>query len=78
MEIIFGKKIKRILEAENITVTEFAKNIGMPYKRAYDFYKFNVNNPTLDSLQKIIAGYPQYTSYILGVDISELPKQQTP
>ena len=78
METIFGKKIKKILEIENITIKDFAEQTDMLWRRVYDFTRYRVKNPTLDSVQKIINGYPEYASYLLDINTKKLPKQKEP
>ena len=64
MSTLVAEKFKKIREAEDKNLKEFAEKCGIVYG-TYRNYESKVRDPQLDAVQKVCAAFPQYTMYLM-------------
>lgn len=67
MESITVKRLKILLEKENLSANEAAKKAGISSSALY--YILDGGQPRKSTIQKIVAAYPNYSQeWLLGAD----------
>lgn len=71
----FKNKILSIMHAEKLTMSNFSREVDIEYCRIYHYVNYAKANPSIDNVVKVINRFPEYTSYILEIDLKGLKKQ---
>ncbi|WP_392454857.1 helix-turn-helix domain-containing protein [Chryseomicrobium aureum] len=66
---MFGAKLKKLRERENLSRDEFAKKIGITYA-ALSKYELDLRQPDFETLTKIADYFEVSTDYLLDHDVS--------
>ena len=73
-----GKKLKELLDKKNITVKEFAQNIGVAPTTLYSFIKRDSDTGKLDLISKISDGLGMSIEDFLQLDYEYQGKMYMP
>lgn len=73
-----GKKLKELLDEKNITVKEFAQNIGVAPTTLYSFIKRDSDTGKLDLISKISNGLGMSIEDFLQLDYEYQGKMYMP